>query len=170
MLCGASCIYCNSNTDRKNPLSCWDLNSISLWYKSNMLPTELFWLDSVRGKEWESFYSFVVSLPTLTEQDMQSWAVFPICWTCQINAPGEQGALFIDLLQQLPLFKSNKSWSRRRLLRSMQVKWRFSHKTIRKWLVILYKSFAWVLYESEPHAQLIPIHKPKPSKFGWLIN
>ena len=24
--------------------------------------------------------------------------------------------------------------------------------------------------ESEPHAQLIPIPKPKPSKIGWLIN
>ena len=41
---------------------------------------------------------------------------------CQINAPGEQAVVFIDPLQRLPFTKSNKSWSCRRLLRSMQVK------------------------------------------------
>ena len=38
---------------------------------------------------------------------------------CQINAPGEHPVVFIDPLQRLPFTKSNKSWSHRRLLRSI---------------------------------------------------
>ena len=39
------CIYCNLNLDQKNPLSCRNLNSWPPWYQSDMLPTELSWLD-----------------------------------------------------------------------------------------------------------------------------
>ena len=44
--------------------------------------------------------------------------------TKQINAPGEQAVVFMDPLQWLLFTKSNKSWSRKRLLRSTQVKQR----------------------------------------------
>ena len=43
---------------------------------------------------------------------------------CRINPPGKQAVVFNNLLQQLPFTKSNKSWSCRCLLRSMQVKQR----------------------------------------------
>ena len=40
-------IYCNSNSDQKNPPPCQDLNSRPLWYQSNALPTELSKLDNL---------------------------------------------------------------------------------------------------------------------------
>ena len=64
MLCQAGCKHCNSNSDQKNPLPCQDLNPWPPWNQSNLLPTELSWLDLCTHFKsdqifWTNFYETI---------------------------------------------------------------------------------------------------------------
>ena len=79
MLCWAGCVNCNSNLDQKNPLPCQDLNPRPPWYQSNMLPTELSWVDTYK----HIHYSLAIkNLKLLIQDYSQTWitiATFLLC-------------------------------------------------------------------------------------------